>query len=212
MPTDRPTRSVKIPDDERGGWSSDRPRRGGAGPRPLDPSVRGRILSPSDRLVYSPGSMLLVVSAADAPRERFLERTLEDRAALLALTKVVGLLTGRVADEEVGERALEVLHGAAQKRLDGGETTVVAADGLRPEEREAYVHMAARTRRPRHLLLLETGRDDVADDDLAPLNELRRRLDAGELGAEGFHTSLRLGGSALSEVKRILFRSAPPED
>ena len=34
-------RSVKIDQDERGGWSSDRPRRGGSGPeRPADIGVR----------------------------------------------------------------------------------------------------------------------------------------------------------------------------
>ena len=31
MPTPPSTRSIKISDDERGGWSSDRPRRDGAG-------------------------------------------------------------------------------------------------------------------------------------------------------------------------------------
>ena len=33
-------RSVKIPSDERGGWSSDRPRKAGGPPRPPDVSVR----------------------------------------------------------------------------------------------------------------------------------------------------------------------------
>ena len=51
-------RSVKISDNERGGWSSDRPRRPGEAERPprkLDVSVRGRVLAPSDRMRYSPG-------------------------------------------------------------------------------------------------------------------------------------------------------------
>ena len=45
-------RSVKISDNERTGWSSDRPRRPGEAERPprkLDVSVRGRVLSPTDR-------------------------------------------------------------------------------------------------------------------------------------------------------------------
>jgi hypothetical protein len=67
-------------------------------------------------------------------------------------------------------------------------------------------------RRPRHLILRETSRDQVADEDLATLNALRRALDAGELGQEGFQTALRLGGGTASEVKRILFRPPPRED
>jgi hypothetical protein len=66
--------------------------------------------------------------------------------------------------------------------------------------------------RPRHLILLETARDQVREEDLAALNELRRALDAGELGAEGFQTALRLGGGSASEVKRILFRPPPREE
>src|SRR5262249_44678130 len=70
----------------------------------------------------------------------------------------------------------------------------------------------AAQRRPRHLILLETARENVAEDDLAPLNELRRALDAGELGNEGIQTALRLGGGSAAEVKRILFRPPPRED
>ena len=55
----RPTaRSVKISDDERTGWSSDRPRRDGAPPRPANLTVHCRVLRPTDRLRYSPGSLL----------------------------------------------------------------------------------------------------------------------------------------------------------
>ena len=44
------------------------------------------------------------------------------------------------------------------------------------------------------------------------LNELRRSLDAGELGAEGFQTALRLNASAASELKKLLFRPPPRDD
>jgi hypothetical protein len=60
--------------------------------------------------------------------------------------------------------------------------------------------------------MLETPRENVEEDDLAAVNELRRALDAGELGAEGFQTALRLGGGTAIEVKRILFRPPPRED
>jgi len=207
-----PARSVKISDDERTGWSSDRPRRDGAPPRPADLTVHCRVLTPADRLRYSPGSLLVVLSASPAERDRFLNRLIEDRAALLSLGKVRALLAGRVEEDQLQARAEELLGAAVSKRLDSRETVVLAIDGLDALEREPFVRMAAALKRPRHLILLETAREQVRDEDLAALNELRRALDAGELGAEGFQTALRLGGGTAGEVKRILFRPPPRED
>ena len=207
-----PARSVKISEDERTGWSSDRPRRDGAPLRPANLTVHCRVLAPGDRLRYSPGSLLIVVGASRSERDAFLERLIEDRATLLSLDKVRDLLAGRVAAEDVEARAEELLQAAVAKRLENRETVVLATDGLDPQERERYVRMAAALKRPRHLILLETSRDQVSEEDLAPLNELRRVLDAGELGAEGFQTALRLGGGSAIEVKRILFRPPPRED
>jgi predicted kinase len=207
-----PARSVKISDDERGGWSSDRPRRDGAPPRPANLAVHCRVLAPADRLRYSPGSLLVVASASLAERDRFLDRLVEDRASLLSLAKVRALLAGRVSDEELPERAQQLLHAAVAKRLESRDTVVLALDGLQPDEREPFVRAAAALKRPRHLILLETAREHVRDEDLAALNELRRALDAGELGGEGFQTALRLGGGSAGEVKRILFRPPPRED
>jgi predicted kinase len=207
-----PARSVKISDDERTGWSSDRPRRDGAPPRPANLTVHCRVLAPADRLRYSPGSLLIVASASAAERDRFLERLIEDRASLLSLEKVRALLAGRVGEEELDARAAELLQAAAVKRLENRQTVVLAAHGLDAGERERFVRAAAALKRPRHLILLETARDQVADEDLAALNELRRALDAGELGAEGFQTALRLGGGSAQEVKRILFRPPPREE
>jgi len=59
---------------------------------------------------------------------------------------------------------------------------------------------------------LETPREQVPEQERATLNELRRALDAGEVGLEGFQTALRLGGSATSELKRIVFQPPPRED
>ena len=77
--------------------------------------------------------------------------------------------------------------------------------------REPYLAKASELRRPRHLILLEVPRELVDDEALGELNELRRALDAGELGAEGIQTALRLGGGTAEEVKRILFRPPPRE-
>jgi hypothetical protein len=207
-----PSRSVKISDDERGGWSSDRPRRDGAPPRPANVTVHCRVLSPTDRLRYSPGSLVVVACASPVERNRFVTRLIEDRASLLSLEKVRTLLAGRVAEPELDERAQELLLAAVAKRLESRETVVIAAEQLDAAEREPFVRMAAALKRPRHLILIETAREQVPEEDLSTLNELRRALDAGELGNEGFQTALRLGGGSADEVKRILFRPPPRED
>ncbi len=212
MATRPPARSVKISADERTGWSSDRPRRDGAPPRPANLTVHCRVLTPADRLRYSPGSLLVVASASHAERDRFLDRLIEDRASLLSVGKVRTLLAGRVAEQQLHARAEELLRAAVSKRLESRETVVLAVDGLDADAREPFVRIAAALKRPRHLILLETARDQVREEDLAALNELRRALDAGELGGEGFQTALRLGGSSASEVKRILFRPPPREE
>ncbi|HEX4563160.1 MAG TPA: AAA family ATPase [Solirubrobacteraceae bacterium] len=205
-------RSVKISADERGGWSSDRPRRDGAPERPQSLATHCRVLRPVDRLNYSPGSLLIVVCASSADRDAFLGRVIEDRASVLSLDRVRALLEGRVGAEEVPARASELLRATVAKRLEARQTVVLAADGLDASEREPFVRIAAAARRPRHLILLETSREQVADEDARALNSLRRALDAGELGAEGFQTALRLGGTAPDEVKKITFRSPPREE
>lgn len=212
MPTPPNQRSVKISDDERGGWSSDRPRRGGP-PREADVSVRCRLLKPEAHMRYSPGSLLVLVSGSSEERDRFAGRVLEGPGLVLSQDKVRGLLAGRGVSEEVAsEKAPELLDTAVMKRLEANETVVLAADGLDADERERYVRMAAKLRRPRHLILVEAARDQVPEEDRPALNDLRRRLDAGELGAEGFQTAMRLGGQAVGEIKRIVFRPEPRDD
>jgi hypothetical protein len=212
MPEPNAPRSVRIGADERTGWSSERPRREGESPRPADISVRSRALQPSDRLRYSPGSLLLIVGASASEPERFAERVVEERGAVLSLEKVRALLEGRVAADEVEPRSQELLQATVQKRLKASQTVVVAIPRFDPAERERLVRMAHGERRPRHLILIETARDRVTDDERPGLDELRRSLDAGELGQEGFQTVLRLGGNSLTELKRIVFQRPPRDD
>ena len=206
------TRSVKISDDERRGWSSDRPRRDGEPSRPPSISVRGRVLSPSHLVRYSPGSLLVIVSPSSTERDRFAEQFIENGAFLLSLDKVRMRLAGRASEEDIDGRAVEILHAAVRKRLEANETVVLAAEGLGAGEREAYVRMAASFKRPSHLILVDTVSHGVDKDDRAALNDLRRRLDAGELGAEGFVTAMRLSGQSLTELKRIVFQRPPRDD
>jgi predicted kinase len=210
MPT--PPRSVKIDQDERGGWSSDRPRKSGSGPREVDVSVRGRVLEPTDRLRYTPGSLVVIVGGSREVRDRFAERVVEERSALVSLDRVRALLTGKVAAEELDERAVQLLEAAVTKRLESAQSVVIGAADATAASREPFVKTAAKLRRPRHLILVEAPGDEVSDDDRDALNDLRRRLEAGELGAEGFHTSLRLGGATIGELKRLVFREPPEEE
>jgi predicted kinase len=213
MPTPPSVRSVKIGSDERGGWTSERPRREGDGPpRPVDVSARCRVLAPSDRLRYSPGSLLLIVSADASESGRFAERVVEERGAVLSLAKVRTLLAGRVAEEEMQARAGELLNAAVVKRLGERQTIVLVLEGLDAAERERYVRLAHGLKRPRHLILLEIPREQVPEQERATLNELRRALDSGEVGLEGFQTALRLSGGAMAECKRIVFQPPPRED
>lgn len=212
MPDPGAPRSVKIDADERTGWSSERPRRDGAPRRPVDVSVRASVLRPSDRLRYSPGSLLLVVGAAASGTDRFTERVVEERGATLSLARVHALLAGRVAADEIDARSRELLDAAIMKRLKAGHSAVVAITGFDASERDRLVRLAHSHGRPRHLILIETSRDRVLEDERPGLDELRRALDAGELGREGFQTVLRLGGNSLAELKRIVFQPAPRED
>jgi predicted kinase len=213
MSTPPSVRSVKIGADERGGWTTERPRReGDAPPRPVDVSARCRVLAPSDRMRYSPGSMLLIVSPDASESGRFAERVVEERGAVLSLAKVRTLLAGRVPAEEMQARARELLDAAVVKRLGERQTIVLTLEGLDAAERERYVRLAHGLKRPRHLILLEIPREQVPEEERATLNELRRTLDSGEVGLEGFQTALRLGGGAMAEMKRIVFQPPPRED
>jgi hypothetical protein len=205
-------RSVKIGDDERLGWSSERPPREGGAKRPEDISARCRVLSPSDAIRYSPGSLLVIASPSPAEVAAFTSRLIPNRASLLSLGKVRGLLEGRVADDELETRAAELLANAVQKRLEANETVVVPVEGLSPEEREPFVRAAAKAGRPRHFILLEPAGAEVSEDDKAALTDLRRKLAAGDLGSEGFQSALRLAGTSIAELKRIDFQPAPRDD
>ncbi len=212
MTDNRSSRSVKISADERTGWSSERPRASGAPPRPVDVSVRCRVLAPAHRLRYSPGSLLVIVGPEAAEPARFADRVVEERGAAVGPARVRALLAGRIAESEIEERAGELLAATVLKRLQAEQTVVVPLEGFDADERERYVRMAHGLRRPRHLIVLDPPRDQVLDEERPALDELRRSLDAGELGLEGFQTALRLGGNALAELKRIVFQPPPRDD
>ena len=212
MESESSTRAVKIDKDERLGWSSDRPRREGGPPRKPDVSVRCHVLAPSDRLRYSPGSLVLIASESADERERFADRLVPEKGSVLSQEKVRGLLAGRVEEDELDAKTQELLDAAIAKRLAANQTVVVLADGLDPEERERHVRAAHSHGRPRHLILVESTEQPADDERRAAVGRLRKAVETGDLGAEGFNTALRLSGSSLGEVKRIVFRPPPRPD
>ena len=207
-------RSVKISDNERGGWSSDRPRRAGEAERPprkLDVSVRGRVLSPSDRMRYSPGQ-----PGADRVRGPRAARPLHRARDRRAERGPVGGQGARAARGQGpgrparGEGAGAAGRGRAQalrRRPDGrdpareGSTPTSASATCGSPPRIGGRAISCSSRWPRTRSLTRT-RDS--------LGELRTALNAGELGQEGFMTSLRLGGHVIEELKKIVFAPPPP--
>lgn len=206
------TRSVKIGADERTGWSSERPRRDGAPPRPADISEKCRVLRPTDRMRYSPGSIVIIAGPAAVDLDKFADRVVEERGVVLSLAKVRALLQGRVAEDELEDKASELLDAAVQKRLTARQSIVVPVEGLDERNRERFVRPAHTARRPRHLILVDGSPDQVSDEERPLLDELRRALDSGELGREGFQTAMRLSGQTRDELKRIVFARPPADD
>ena len=170
------------------------------------------MLAPTDRIRYAPGSLVIVLSADAGTREAFCARVLEDVNVLLSIARLRRLLAGRVAEEQVDDKARALLDATAAKRLAAGQTVVIALEGFDPGERERYVRLAHSHRRPRHLVFVEVGKDNVPEGDRATVDALRTALDTGELGQEGFVTSLRLGGRSVEELKRIVFAPPPQDD
>lgn len=215
MPETPQSRSVKIDADERLGWSSERPRREGGPARPVDVSVRCRVLPFEHRLRYSPGSLVIIVGTAQSDPVAFAERTVEERSAVISLSRVQALLAGRVPEEEIEDRSHQLLYTAVLKRLREGQSVVVPLEGFDTDAREGrreFARAAHGLRRPRHVILLDAGRNEVADEERKDLDDFRHALDAGDLGAEGFQTALRLGGANRQELKRIVFRPPPQDD
>ncbi len=158
---------------------------------------------------YTPGSLLLVVSASVIERDRFLERLIEDKGAVFTFDKVRTLLAGRVPEEDLDAKAQELLENAIKKRLTSGNTVVVGLDTLDPAEREPILRTATELKRPRHVIFLDTK---VGDEDRPAHDALRKGLEAGGLGGEGVQTAMRLGGSAITDLRIIVFRRAPKQD
>lgn len=204
-------RRVRIGVDERTGWSSDRPRRDGQPEKERGPNiaVRCRTLSPTDRQRYSPGSVVVVVGGTTEQREQFADKRVEEKSAVLSATRVRKLIEGRVDADQLDAAVDKVLDATVAKRLGSDGSIVVLVDDLTPESRARFVLPAAKLRRPRHLVFLDAPGEA---EDKETLNALRRAVQDGGMGEEGFMTALRLSGKAIEELKRVVFRPPPADD
>ena len=207
-------RSVKISADERTGWSSDRPRRDGAPERPAG-HLRRTVACSRRRIACAtrPGACLIVVSASPAERDSFVD-TPDRGSRLPAVAREGSHAAGRAGrpKRSCGARAGAAAGGGRQSAWRTGRRWCSSADGLAGGRARLVRAHGGSLKRPRHLILLETTRDQVPDEDLAALNALRRALDAGELGGAGLSDRAssrgrrRLGGQA------DLFRPPPREE
>ena len=66
-------------------------------------------------------------------------------------------------------------------------SVVIPLEGLDAEERERYVRLAHAHRRARHLVLVEAGKDSVAEEDRAALDRAAERARRGRARPRGLH-------------------------
>ena len=209
-------RNVKIGDNERGGWSSDRPRRPGEPERPprkQDVSVRGRVLGPTDRMRYSPGSLLLIACADRTLRDRFVARVIDEQSAVLSLDKVRALLAGKVAEDELDAKAqraarrrrVQALHGRPDRRDP-------ARDARRPRSASATCASPPPTGARAISCSWRPARTTSPTPTASRSASCAPRSTGASSAQEGFMTSLRLGGRMVEELKKIIFAPPPADD
>ncbi len=214
-------RSVKISEHERGGYSSDRTRRGeiigeDRSERPAAVRrARGRRLNPSTRLGYSPSSVIVLAGPSRVGKTTFADRLFDKGSvAVLSLEKIRRMIAGAGDEAQARAQAVSLVSQVAHQRLRAGQSVVLDGDALDPDERRALVLIAQQARRPAHLIFLEGSREQLeasgADEatlerDLPLATELRRAVEQDRLGEEGFATVLTLTRRAADQVKQIGF-------
>lgn len=198
-------RSVKIGADERTGWSSERPQRASSGPgRPPRPAGRALAVAPSDTLSFPSGG-LVVFTGADAVTVHRLVARLLPRPALISYDALARAVAEKVPPEHVGEVTLRLVGKRVAERQAEGQATVIETGRLSTELRAALAALADR-RTGSHLVVLDSGRKAVGDDErFEQLRDVVARARNGEIGAEGFSTATVLGRADLDKVTAIEF-------
>jgi hypothetical protein len=195
-------RRVKIGAEERGGWSSERPQGDGQRARVRE---HAHVLSAAAELRYSPRS-LIVVSAADAAaRTKLLARTLPP-GVIISRARICVMLNGRVEADQIEAVATQLFEDTLRKRLVDARPAVVESETLTSDERLRLVEIADMAKRSAHLIVLDIGRQALGDDEVFyQLQSVVATARSGEIGREGFRTSLVLGRSDIEALRVIEF-------
>jgi hypothetical protein len=198
-------RSVKIGADERTGWSSERPQRKTSGPgRPPKPPGKALNVAASDTLSFPAGSLVVFTGADPVVVHRLLGRMLP-KPALVSYDPLARAVAEKVPAEQVAEVTLRLIAKRVAERREENQATVVETGDLSAELRTALAALADR-RAGAHLVVLDSGRKAVADDErFEALRTVVAGARSGEIGAEGFATSMVLGRVDLDKVTGIEF-------
>jgi hypothetical protein len=198
-------RSVKIGADERTGWSSERPQRKSSGPgRPPRPAGRALNVPATDTLTFPAGSLVIFTGADAVTVHRLVARMLP-RPALVSYDPLARAVAEKVPAEQVGEVTLRLVAKRVAERQAEGQATVIETGDLSTELRTALAALAER-RAGSHLVVLDSGRKAVADDErFEELRAVVAGARSGEIGSEGFSTAMVLGRVDLDKVTGIEF-------
>lgn len=198
-------RSVKIGADERTGWSSERPQRKSSGPgRPPKPAGRALNVKASDTLSF-PNASLVVFTGADPITVHRLVARMLPKPALVSYDALARAVAEKVPAEQVQEVTLRLIGKRVAERRAEGQATVVEIGDLSAEPRTALAAFADR-RAGAHLVVLDSGRQAVGDDErFEALRTVVTGARSGEIGSEGFSTTMVLGRVDLDKVTGIEF-------
>jgi len=153
-------------------------------------------------------ALVLLVGAAGSGKTSLAARLFPPEA-VLSSDALRAELSGDPANQAVSRLAFQLLHGRAESRLAAGRLTVVDATNVTAAARRPLRRLAARHGRPVIAVVLDLppatclernarrpGRAVPEPAVLRQLADLRRAVDRGELGAEGFDELVILTESA----------------
>jgi hypothetical protein len=206
MASNDSVRSVKIGDDEKSGWSSDRPQRTPkpGGGRPPRPQGRAMVLSAGDALSFPAGSLAVFTGAEPTTLHRFVGRLLP-RPTVVAYDPLARAVAAKVPADKVAAITLQLIGKAVRERLGEGQSVVIETADLSSELRTSLAALAPPPAGS-HLVVLDAGRKAVGDDErFEALRTVATAARSGEIGSEGFSTVVVLGRSDLDKVTEVEF-------
>jgi hypothetical protein len=127
------------------------------------------------------------------------------RPALISYDTLARAVAEKVPAEQVGEVTLRLVGKRVAERQAEGQATVIETGELSAELRAELAKLADR-RAGSHLVVLDSGRKAVADEErFEQLRAVVAGARSGEIGAEGFSTATVLGRVDLDKVTGIEF-------